>query len=405
MQAARFRSLVTALLAGAALAVPLCAHAQSEQPTEFESWQLPGWTFTPGVTVGWLYDSNVAVAYPPVDTGKTAADNLFQMEPFGLLEFYGPRTDFSSSYHGFLRRYSDFNELDSLENRASASLRHRITRRLTLSAGEAYLRTPTTDQVELNGVPFQRNGSRYDSAYGGLEFRVSRTITASARYEFTWVDFEKKDVLLNGGFVNGIHGDVTEAIGSRSSAGAEYTVRWADLDQGLRQLSFQNVGGVYRYRVGERTLFEASAGLAYLIDRFNDVSRTGPYVHAGLTHRLQRATLGASYDRSYVPSFAFGGSNQSEEVRGNVTMPLNHNRLYVDESAAWRRTNPLLTLEIPLNSIWIHTTVGYELVRWFRVEGYHAFTRQDTQLAAGQKINRNIIGVQFVVARPVRLQQ
>ena len=41
--------------------------------------------------------------------------------------------------------------------------------------------------------------------------------------------------------------------------------------------------------------------------------------------------------------------------------------------------------------------------RWFRIEGYHAFTRQDTRSAAGQ-INRHVIGVQFVVSEPVRIR-
>jgi len=398
------RSSLVAALLGVALLVPLGAQAQDAPPAEFNSWQLPGWTFTPGVTFGWLHDTNVAVAFPPADVGKTAADNLFEMEPFGSLEYYSPRTDFSSSYHGFVRRYFDFDELNSLEQRAEVSLRHRITRRLTLSTGEAFLRAPTTDQVELNGVPFERNGSRYNAAYGGLEARVSRTVTASARYEFTWVDFDRKDVLLNGGFINGVHADVTKAFDARSSAGGEYSVRWADLDQGTRHLSFQNTGALYRYRIAERTNVEAAAGFAHLIDHLNDISKTGLYLRAGLTHRMQRATLGASYERSYVPSFAFGGTNQSQETRGYVTMPLSRNRLYLEESAAWRRTDPLLAQEIPLDSIWIHTTVGYALVRYFRIEGYHAFSRQDTRLFAGQ-INRNIIGVQFVVARPMRIEQ
>ena len=29
--------------------------------TEFQSWRIPGWTFTPGVTVGALYDTNVTL--------------------------------------------------------------------------------------------------------------------------------------------------------------------------------------------------------------------------------------------------------------------------------------------------------------------------------------------------------
>jgi hypothetical protein len=395
-------SLVIAMLAAAAL-VPARAYAQAEQPAEFTSWQLPGWTFTPGVTFGWLHDTNVAVTSAPF-AGSPAADNLFEMEPFGSLEFYSPRTSFSTSYQGYVRRYFTLDELNNVEQHANVSLRHRVTRRYTLFAGDAYLLSPTTDQVELNGVPFQRNGSRYDAAYAGLEARLSRTVTATVRYEFTWVDFQKKDALLNGGYVNGVHAEAARALTPRSSLGAEYTVRWANLDQGTRQLSFQDAGAVYHYQAGEQTTIDGALGIAHLIDDFNDVSRSGLYVRAGLSHRLQRATLGIDYERSYVPSFAFGGTNQSQETRGFVMMPLRRNRLYLEESAAWRRTDPLLAQELPLDSIWLHTTVGYAIQRWFRIEGYHAFSRQDVRLNNGQ-INRNVIGVQFVVARPVRIEQ
>ena len=395
-------SFVIAVLLGAVLA-PARAHAQDQPPAEFTSWQLPGWTFTPGVTFGWLHDSNVAVTSAPF-AGSTASDNLFQMEPFGSLEYYSPRTNFSTNYQGYVRRYVTLDELNSLEQHANVSLRHRLTRRYTLFVSDAYLISPTTDQVELNGVPFQRNGSRYDAASAGLEARVSRTVTAVVRYEFTWVDFERQDALLNGGFVNGVNAQATKALTPRSSLGGEYSVRFANLDSGTRQLSFQNAGAVYRYQAGEQTQVEGAVGVAHLIDKSNAVSRSGLYVRAGLSHRLDRATLGINYERSYVPSFAFGGTNQSQETRGFVMMPLSRNRIYLEESAAWRRTDPLLAQELPLDSIWLHTTVGYAVQRWLRIEGYHAFSRQDVRLNNGQ-VNRNVIGVQFVVARPVRIEQ
>ena len=390
--------IAAALLAGAAPA----ASAQ-DQPAEFESWRLPGWTFTPGVTFGTLWDSNVAVAFPKLAGEPTDSDRLWQMEPFGQLEYYGRRTDFSGGYHGFLRRYTSFNELDTFESRGSASFRQRVTRRLSLFANDNYLRAATTDFVELNGVPFLRMGSRYNSFAGGVENRLTRTTDMLVRYEQTWVSFDKKDAALAGGFVNGLHADVTHRFTDRSSFGGEYGVRWADLNQGTRLLTYQDVGAVYRYRTGERTTFEAAGGLAHLFDRSRDITRSGPYVRASLTHRAERATMGVDYSRSYVPSLAFGGTNQSQEARGYVQMPLSRNRLYVQESAAWRRTNPFTLEELPLDSIWIRTVVGYEIQRWFRVEGYHQLTRQDTRVEHGQ-INRQLVGVQVVVAQPMRIR-
>jgi hypothetical protein len=140
-----------------------------------------------------------------------------------------------------------------------------------------------------------------------------------------------------------------------------------------------------------------------MVDRTRDITRDGPYARLGLTRHGDRATVGVNYERSYVPSFTFGGTNQSQELRGYVQMPLSRNRLYLQEAAAWRRTNPFVEAELPLDSVWIHTVAGYALQRWLRLEGYHSYTRQDTRLAAGQ-IGRHLVGVQIVVSEPMRIR-
>jgi hypothetical protein len=396
------------LLARAIGALALCAAAASsaraqEPPTEFDAWRLPGWTITPGITVGTLFDSNVAIASAPAAARSTASDTLFQIEPFGQVDYVSPRVTFDTGYQGVVRRYVQLNDLDGTDQRAFVSLRDLVTRRVTVFFTDNFLQVPTTDQLELNDVPFQRTGSRYDAFAGGVEARLSKSNDFATRYEMTWVDFVRKDTALTGGVVNGVISSLTHRFTERAAAGAEYGVRFADLNQGTQHQVFQNAGGVYRYRTGPDTTFEVAAGLSHLQDETRAITRTGPYVHADLTRRTARATLALDFERSYVPSLAFGGTNQSQEVRGSIQMPVTRNRLYVQEAAAWRRTDPLTTTELALDSIWVQTVVGYALERWIRIEGYHSFTRQDTRLAGGQ-INRNVAGVQFVVAEPKRIR-
>lgn len=394
------RSIIAAVAVTAILSAPVVAQ---EQPTEFQSWRLPGWTFTPGVIVGGLFDSNVAIAFPPASTGKTASDQLFVAQPFGQLEYFSPRTMFSSGYQGGVRRYVDFNDLDGVDHRAYFSLRHLVNRRVTLYATDNFLRVPTTDMLELNGVPFRRTGSRYNAFAGGVEARLTRTLDFTTRYDMTWVDFVRKDTFLTGGFVNGVRSSLSHRFSNRSALGAEYDIRIANLEAETRNLTFQETGAVYRYMTGPLTSFEAAFGFAHLDDRTRDIGRSGPYARLGLTHHAQRATLGVAFERSYVPSLSFGGTNQSQELRGYVQMPLARNRFYLEEAAAWRRTNPFVQAELPLDSFWVHTVAGYAVQRWLRLEGYHWFTRQDTRVAAGQ-INRHVVGVQVVVSEPMRIR-
>jgi len=391
--------VLAALAFCATVGVP--AAAQDRSP-EFQPWPIPGWTFTPGVILGALYDTNVAVASPGVNL-KTASDKLFTMAPFGDLSYLSPRTSFSAGYQGTLQRYFDFDSLNGTDHRGHLSLRSRLTRRVTAFVNDSYAQVPTTDLLDLNGLPYQRTGARHNTFAGGLEARLSKNVDGVVRYEMTWVDFVRRDTNLIGGIVNGLHSEITRRISDRASAGAEYGVRLADLNENANHLTYQDGGGVFRYRTGEATTLEASAGLAHFIDRNTDTTKSGPYARVGLTRKTERASFGLGYSRSYVPSLAFGGTNQSQEARGYLHMPLSRNRLYLQESASWRRTEPFVQTEIPLDSLFVTTALGYAVQTWLRVEGYHQFTTQDNKTAGGQ-ISRHVGGLRLIVAEPMRIR-
>jgi hypothetical protein len=107
----------------------------------------------------------------------------------------------------------------------------------------------------------------------------------------------------------------------------------ATLDRGNRTFTFQDAGGVLHLSAGPHTSATFAGGFALLRDQNLDVTRTGPYARVSLTHDLERATLGATFERQYVPSFGFGGSTNSQELRGWVQMPLRPG-LYTQGSAA-----------------------------------------------------------------------
>ena len=399
----RLRSALPAGLAALALVLSAGAARAQDQPAEFPSWRLPGWTFTPGVAIGVSADSNVTVGAARSANDESTSDQLYRIQPSGQLEYFSPRTSFSTGYLGSLRRYLTLDQLDGTDHRAYVSVRRLLSRRVTIFADNSFIRVPTTDLLELNGIPFRRTGARYDGLTGGVEARLTRTTDLTARYELTWVDFERKDAQLTGGTVNGLHGSLSHRFTGRSSLGAEYGVRWASLNEGTRDLAFQEAGAVYRYLTSPLTSLEIAGGFARLDDATRGIVRNGPYLRLSVNHRAERATLGLGYSRSYVPSVSLGGSTQSQEFRGFVQMPLSRNRFYVQESAAWRRTDPLDPIEVPLDSTWIRTLGGYEIQRWLRLEAYYTFTRQDTRLAGGL-ISRHQVGAQLVVSEPMRIR-
>lgn len=395
---------VTLALALVAIGTPAFTQQGGQQEsTELNPWNVPGWSFVPGLTLSGLYDTNVGLASAPADTKQTQGDRLVVAQPFGQLRYLGPRTDFSTGYGGYLRRYTKFNQLDGFDQRGYLSLRHLATRRVTLFLHDTYTDVPTTDEVELNGVPFSRTGSRFNTFSGGVQARLTKFTDLSVRYDQTWVTFDRKDTVLTGGWVNGVSAGLGRRLSERMTVGAEYGVRLADLNEGTRQVVFQDAGGTVTYAAGPHTSLSVGAGMSHLDDRSREETRTGPYVRAGVTHQGDRATVGAAFERMFVPSFGFGGSNQSQELRAFVQMPLTRNRAYVQGSAAWRRSDPFLAGELKLDTIWVRSTLGYALARWLRLEGFYAFTSQDSQVTGGE-ISRHRSGVQVVISQPVRIR-
>jgi hypothetical protein len=396
-RASRVVALASALLLSGA------ATGFAQEPSEFEATHIAGWSFTPGVLASTVYDNNVGLLAEFPTRPETAGDQLFVVQPFGQFEYHGPRTTFESGYRGNLRRYIDLNELNGFDQRVFASLRHRATRRTTLFMSEMFKKVPSTDELELEGVVFTRAGSHSNTLAGGVESRLTRYWDLTVNYDFNWIDFERTNILLRGGVIHSARAALARRLNDRAALGVEYGVRLADLDDGARKFLFQDVGGTFRYELGPQTSIHAGAGVSQLLDRLLNERRRGPYVRGEITHHLERAVIGGGYTRIWVPTFGFGGASKSEAANAYVAMPISRNRVYVQQSISWRRTNPLIETTFPLDSWWVHSTVGYAMSRWMRVQGYYAYTRQDSKIPGGL-INRHRVGAQVVLSQPVRIR-
>lgn len=401
------------VLAAVLAAAPSVLFAQ-ERPSEFEGWVLPGLTFTPGVTFSSMWDSNVALAGRPA-TGSTADDMLFQVAPYAQLDLNTSRTNATAGYRGYIRRYADIDSLNGYDQRAYASIRHRLTPRVTLFGQNEFSEMPTTDLIELNGLPFARIGSRSNRASGGLDARLSQYLDFRVRYDNTWSSFDTRNDLVNDGTINGVSVDLRRRLSTRVTVGGEARVRRSSITSELatadpevitsrnRIIWFQDMGGLLDYRLTEFTTVALAGGLTRLQDSRFDESRADPYFRAELRHQRERATMGVAFERTYTPSFGLSGSNNNRELRGFVTVPFSRNRFYLNASGIWRRSEPFFANEILLDTYVTNTSIGYSALRWFRVEGYHGYSRQDSVITGGE-VSRHRLGVQVVVSQPMRIR-
>jgi len=386
------------------IAASAAPRAQGPQ-TEVRSAPAAGWTFVPGVTLGTMYDSNVLVTTSIApETGQPPSDTLFTVDPTGTLRYHGRRTQFDAGYHGQFRRYTDFNGLNRFVQSASASLERRATKRLTISGQNSYESVPTTDEVDLTGVPFTRAGVQTDRLGLNAAMRLTEFTDATVRYEFNSVNFDRQAPELTGGVVNGIHFDTTHRLNDRVKAGGEGSYRLANMDvEGGRQLRFVELGGVIGYELSEFTHVSLSGGAAHLSDELRNISRTGPYVRGSISHLAGGAAFGASYERSFVPSFGFGGSTRSQQVRGWIDLPPIGRRLYVQASGSWRKTDPFEAQDVKRDNYLLKTTAGYAIARTIRAQGYYAFSSY-TAVLTDIQVNRNRIGAELVLFQPMRIR-
>jgi hypothetical protein len=398
------RRISFALAASGLLLVSSTVHAQAP---EIDLGAGPGWNFTPAITVGWVWDDNVALVNEGFQQ-DIRADHLLVIRPAGDFAYRGKFTDLRGGYTGTFRRYRDLGTLDSFDQRLRASLSHRVSPRLSFFGRYGFAALPTTEETELNGVPFRRLGTKVNDGTGGLEIRLDKFTTLRGSYDVVRADFEQEqprptDVI--GGLTHGFNTELSRRLTERLDIGGLYELRMASVKMASspdEPLTYQIGGGLVGFRLAPHTHLTLAGGLSTLTDRRLPGTSVGPFIRANLRHALERAVISARYERAFVPTYGFGASAMSEHASASLLMPIARNRAYVQSSTIWRRNNPELEAEPSLQSFWLSTTVGYRIARPIRIEGFYIVAWQDTRLAGG-RVNRQRVGAQIALSAPMRI--
>jgi hypothetical protein len=398
--------------------------AQGPPPQATTDPPTPGWVFTPTLGVGGGWDDNVLLLHPGDGPPKDYASPI---NPSATLDFTGRRTQFSSGYNGSFTFYRQVEELTSFEHSVQASFRHRVTPRVTVFGDENFSRAPTTEALELAGIPFYRIGSRTNTVGGGAEAFLTKYTTMRARYSLQTVGFDFDQVTqreLLGGHAHQLEFSVDRALSTRLTVGAQYGVLRGTVGQVARQDVFpetavpdgptvspaidrqfdiQNGGLTATYRVSPQLNISGGLGIARMGGTVTQGAELGPTVHGGATWRAEHYLASIVYQRSFIPSFGFGGTFQNEEWVGSLHVPFARNRAYADTHLSWFSNDPLLENQPSLRSVWLSGKLGYRATRWLSVEGYYGRAQQDGT-RAGSQLSRNQVGFQVVTSKPIKLQ-
>ena len=388
---------VLALQPGAALA----QESNFVQEAAADLQAPPGWSFTPSLAAGSGWDDNVLVH----GNGDVAPGDVQSiLNPRATLDFNSPKGQLSASYEGGIVFYRDLNELNTFDQRGSFFGRRMLSKHTALFVRNSAASAPSTELVQLVGVPFVRIGSRLEDLRAGVETSFTKYTSAIVSYDFQWVDFDQSAPgasALLGGHSHGASLALRHRLNPRLALTGDYALQHAVLRDG-ETFDVENSSVGIEYKLSESTRMFAAGGISRLgVTQFS-TDRTGPAWRMGLIHNHRRASVDLHYSRSFVPSYGFGGTMQNEEVTGRLQLPLGR-RLYTSSALSWRSDDPLIAGDLPLRSFWVEGSIGYAVTPWVRLEGFYSGTHQAIDRPGGV-LDRNRIGFQVITAKPVRIR-
>jgi len=402
---ALLRTLVVSALTAALLAAGHLASAGqvSDVPVDpLQSPTTPGWTLTPSLATSRTFDDNVLVRGPG---DLTAQDYLTTVSPRGELAFNSPRGHFSAQYDGEFAGYQNLQGLNSYSQSGSMSLKRMLSKRSTFFFTASAASSPTTELLQIIGVPFVRVGSFTDDARAGLERIVSKRLTITVGAHFGQARFDQSQayaaVLLGG---NSVGGDVSlrHRLTARTSLTADADAQYATIGQAREPFAIQHAMGGVEQQLSQNFRVFAAGGISRLGETSFGPARTGPSIRVGISERYRSAIVDVSYNRSFVPSFGIGGTTQNEDLTARVRLPITR-RLYTQDLVSLQQADPLVIASPQLRSAWLELSVGYAVQRWIRVEGFFAGTRQTVD-RPDLLLMHNRYGIQVIASKPVRIR-
>jgi len=223
-----------------------------------------GWTFTPTMGVGETYDTNVSLS----GEGHTGNEDFIALVmPAAGLHYSGKHTTIDTDYRGAFLDYREFSALNRWDQRAKFDLRRQESERLTWFGNANAALLPSTDLIELGGIPYRKTGAQTADGKGGFVYALGAHSTLTSSASFQVVKFDRSEVndeILRGGRIFESMNAYRQKVSERLAIGGDYSYRKAMVTGDKEPFDFHMAEAALDYVLSETWSFSGAAGVVYL---------------------------------------------------------------------------------------------------------------------------------------------
>jgi hypothetical protein len=395
-----------------AASLTLCAGAAGAQEERLGgSAPMPsyraGWTITPTFGFSETYDDNISLF--GINTAEAQNnDYIATFFPEVDLHYSGKHTTFGSGYTGSFLDYRTYSTLNRWDQRGRVDFRRQESAQIKWFAHANMALVPSTDLVDLGGIPYRRTGARTADGRAGVEYSLSARDAISTTGDYQDIQFDREPIVetvLRGGHVFESITAWRHKTSSRLAVGADYSYRRAIVVGDSDVFNLHGTQAALDYELSPLWSVSGAAGIVYMQSTPRLDGHLGPAYRISLERHRAGRTFHVGYLRSYIPSFGFGGTVQNQQANVGFHTPLFGSRhFYLDANGVFRDDEPLTSIDqLPLRSLRTYATFGWQPGPWVRLEGFYIRVQQ-TSLRVGGEIYRNRVGFQIVTSKPMRIE-
>jgi len=374
------------------------------------------WIVTPGIELKGEYLSNINNGPRNVQS-----DYIASARPNLSLSYNTERTQFQGTIALLGMHYFHKSELDRINQYYNFLASHKLTPRLGLNLGTAFITDSTAnEELQASGTLINRQTRTSFAANPGLSYFLTERWSTSLSYGFNLVDYQARegrnynnyeghslthgfDYILNekttllsrltASFYKYSNNNTTAALGPQLGFNYKYLEKW--------DLMF--LGGLNINRVKSDTRVLAAntfTGFLELRQQPQTSSSVSPFITLGANYRWQTGSLGLNYV-----------SSQSANAYGNQSLYNNFN-LNIKQTLTERldfSVNPYVytsTITNPgsdYNSVYYGIRPGliYKLTEKATVGAYYAFSYRTVSGTNGYSYPVNDVWLTFNYATPI----